>query len=184
MSNTAYVGLYDDAGSKNAFYLVKDRKKIGFKEFENEREAKFAHKIQKVLAEKNLAPRVYGEVGMIRRHDGELTSYGYLTEVARTMRDCNDNDCDGECYESGCKNSEMIAEVVESLEWEGLHYNDHHRGNFGFVRRGNQWIPVVIDVGVESFGDWNSNVYGQFEYEDYDCCSCTVCQVIRKKDNG
>jgi hypothetical protein len=50
----SYVGLYDDAGSKNAFYIIKDkkigRKRVGFKEFENEAEAKFAHRVQKHLA--------------------------------------------------------------------------------------------------------------------------------------
>lgn len=182
---TSYVGLYDDAGSKNAFYRVKDRKKIGFKEFENETEARFAHKVQKVLAEKSLAPYVYGQVGMIRRHDGELTSYGYLTEIARTMPDCYDDDCDGECFESGCKNSNIIGEVVESLDWHGLQYADHHRGNFGFVRRDKQWVPVVIDVGIESFSDWDTDVYGNFDYEDIDegLCGCTECRKFRGKIN-
>lgn len=185
---TGYVGLYDDAGSKNAFYRVKDRKKIGFKEFENEKEARFAYKIQKILAEKNLAPYVYGEVGMIRRHDGELTHYGYLTEVARPMPDCEDDDnCDGECFESGCENSNIIAEVVDSLDWEGLQYCDHHRGNFGFVRRDKQWIPVVIDVGIESFSDWNVALYGQFEsndeyYQDDGECGCHQCRKFREEN--
>ena len=100
----SYVGLYDDAGSKNAFYLIKDRKigrkRIGFKEFENKQEAEFAHRVQKHLSQFDLAPMVYGDVGMIRRHDGELTAYGYLTEVAKPMPECYDDEyCDGECFE-------------------------------------------------------------------------------------
>lgn len=177
----SYVGLYDDAGSKNAFYLIKDRK-IGFKEFENKNEAEFAYRVQSILADKNLAPRVYGQVGMIRKQDGELTAYGYLTEVARPMPCCQDEDnCDGECFESGCDNSNIIAEVVECLEWEGLDYRDHHRGNFGFVRRNNRWIPVVIDVGIESFSEWDEGIYGRFEHPDnYYGCDCSDCVRNRK----
>lgn len=185
MSNAAYVGLYDDAGSKNAFYRIKDRKRIGFKEFENEQEARFANKVQKILAEKNLAPYVYGEVGRIRRYDGELTEYGYLTEVARPMSDCYDDDCDGECFQSECSNGVMIGEIIWDLEWNGLDYCDGHRANFGFVRRNGIKTLVVIDVGVESFSDWNEQVYGGFEYkneyeEDYGDCNCQNCVALRK----
>ncbi len=99
----SYVGVYDDAGSKNAFYRIQKkigRKRVGFKEFENKREADFAHRIQKHLAQYNLAPMVYGDVGYIRKynHDSdEFTAYGYLTEVARLMPKCYDdemNECD------------------------------------------------------------------------------------------
>lgn len=184
----SYVGLYDDAGSRNAFYIIKDRKignkRIGFKEFENENEAKFAHKIQKHLAQHDLAPMVYGDVGRIR-YDGELTNYGYLTEVARPMPDCYDDEyCDGECFESSCKNGILIMQVVSYLEEQGLEYCDSHRGNFGFVRRNKKWIPVVIDVGVESFREWDESIYGEYEYDDPDNpCSCTACQVIRNRKN-
>jgi hypothetical protein len=184
----SYVGLYDDAGSKNAFYIIKDkkigRKRVGFKEFENEQEAKFAHRVQKHLARFDLAPMVYGDVGMIRRHDGELTAYGYLTEVARPMPECHDEEyCDGECFQSECSNGTTISEIVYDLDEQGLTYADAHRGNFGFVRRRGQWVAVVIDVGIESFSDWDESIYGQFDYDadddDYDGCGCIVCQQQR-----
>ena len=188
----SYVGLYDDAGSKNAFYIIKDkkigRKRIGFKEFENEQEAKFAHRVQSHLAQYDLAPMVYGDVGMIRRHDGELTAYGYLTEVARPMPECHDDEyCDGECFESCCKNGITIMQVVSDLYEHGLSYNDSHRGNFGFVRRKGYWIPVVIDVGIESFSDWDTDIYGQFDYDadefdDYGRCNCVQCQKFREEE--
>lgn len=183
--SSGYVGLYDDAGSKNAFYLVKDRKigrkRIGFKEFENKQEAEFAHRVQKHLSQFDLAPMVYGDVGMIRRHDGELTAYGYLTEVAKPMPECYDDEyCDGECFESECSNGTTISEVVYDLDEQGLTYADAHRGNFGFVRRKGRWVPVVIDVGIESFSDWDEDIYGNFEYDGDDCgCDCYDCVKAR-----
>ena len=180
----SYVGLYDDAGSKNAFYIIKDgkigRKRIGFKEFENKREAEFAHRVQKHLSQFDLAPMVYGDVGMIRRHDGELTAYGYLTEVAKPMPKCYNPCCDGECFQSECSNETIISEVVYDLHEHGLEYADAHKGNFGFVRRNGHWIPVVIDVGIESFSDWDETIYGNFEYDDdYYCCDCYDCVKAR-----
>jgi hypothetical protein len=187
----SYVGLYDDEGSKNAFYIVKDkkinRKRVGFKEFENEQEAKFAHRAQKHLAQFDLAPMVYGDVGMIRRYDGELTAHGYLTEVARTMPECHDEDCDGECFQSECKNGTAISEVVYDLREHGLEYNDAHKGNFGYVRRKGSWVPVAIDLGIESFSDWDEDIYGKFDY-DYDAynggygeCNCAHCKQFRER---
>lgn len=181
----SYIGLYDDAGSKNAFYVIKDRKigrkRIGFKEFENKQEAEFAHKVQKHLSQFDLAPMVYGDVGMIRRHDGELTAYGYLTEVAKSMPECHDDEyCDGECFESSCSNGTTISEVVYDLHEHGLEYNDAHRGNFGYVRRNGSWVPVVIDVGIESFSEWDEKIYGKFEYNDEDYrCGCYGCMKAR-----
>jgi len=183
----SYVGLYDSEGSKNGFYLVKNkkigRKRVGFKEFTDKREAEFAHRVQKHLAQFDLAPMVYGDVGFIRRHDGGLTFYGYLTEVARTMSDCYDEECDGECFQSECKNGTIISEVVYNLGEHGLDYNDAHKGNFGFVRRKGYWIPVVIDVGIESFSDWDYDIYGQFEYgsDDNGYCDCAACEQFREQ---
>lgn len=189
----SYVGLYDDAGSKNAFYIIKDkkigRKRIGFKEFENEQEAKFAHRVQKHLAQFDLAPMVYGDVGMIRRHDGELTAYGYLTEVAKPMPECHDDDCDGECFQSECSNGTTICEVVYDLGEHGLEYNDAHKGNFGYVRRKGSWVPVAIDLGIESFSDWDESIYGQFDYDadsdgyvdSYGACNCAHCKQFRDR---
>jgi len=188
----SYVGLYDDAGSKNAFYIIKDkkidRKRIGFKEFESEKEAKFAHRVQKHLAQFDLAPMVYGDVGMIRRYDGEMTCYGYLTEVARPMPVCRDDEyCDGECFESSCKNGIAIMGIVSDLDEHGLSYNDSHRGNFGYVRRNGKWVTVVIDLGIESFSDWDEDIYGKFDY-DYDAydggygeCNCAHCKQFRDR---
>lgn len=165
----SYVGLYDDAGSRNAFYIIKNkkigRKRVGFKEFEDKREAQFAYRVQSHLSRYDLAPMVYGQMGRIRKPDGDLTHYGYLTEVARTMPYCNYSKCYEECFESNCKNGLIIESLVSELADYGLDYRDGHRGNFGFVRRNNKWVTVVIDVGVESFRDWDQSIYGGWDYE-------------------
>ena len=170
-----YIGKYDDAGSKNAFYIIPQRrfgrKRIGFKEFENKSEANFAYRIQSILAEKDLAPRVYGEVGRISYGDANglpdgLSNYGYLTEIARPVPYCDDDECDGDCYGYGCKNAIKFLEVVEMLRHYGLDYNDHHRGNFGYVRRNKKSVLVVIDVGIESFDDWDEDIYGPYMNSD------------------
>ena len=187
----SYIGLYDDAGSKTSFYVVKDkkinRKRVGFKEFENKQEAEFAHRVQKHLAQFDLAPMVYGDVGMIRRHDGELTAYGYLTEVARPMKECRDENCNGECFQSECSNGTTISELVYDLGEHGLEYNDAHKGNFGYVRRKGSWVPVAIDLGVESFTEWDESIYGEFDYDadddvdSYGACNCVQCCKFREE---
>jgi hypothetical protein len=130
---------------------------------------------------------VYGDVGMIRRHDGEMTCYGYLTEVARPMSECHDEDCDGECFQSECKNGTTISELVYDLGEHGLEYNDAHKGNFGYVRRRGSWVPVAIDLGVESFTDWDEDIYGKFDYaadefDDYGRCNCVQCKKFREEE--
>ena len=72
---------------------------------------------------------------------------------------------------------ECKKDVVGMLDFYGLAYSDHHRANFGYVRRNRQWIPVVIDVGIESFDGWDESIYGI--YEDNDECDCSECCETR-----
>jgi hypothetical protein len=179
----SYVGLYEDAGSRNTFYRLKNKRGRGFKGFESKDEAVFAHKIQSKLSDLDMAPRVYSVVGRIMvpdycSDDMILSNWGYVTEIARTLPDCYDDDCDGDCYDSGCKNSYLIDQVVEAMNEVGLEYVDAHRGNFGYIRRNRQWIPVVIDVGRESFDYVDESIYG--EYLDQEpSCNCSFCQRNR-----
>lgn len=176
----SYVGLYEDCGSRNTFYRLKNRRGAGFKGFESKEEADFAHRVQSKLAEDNLAPRVYSMVGRIMVPDSYdddemvLSNWGYVTEIAKSMPVCRDEDCGSECFESGCKNSIIIDNIVDCLSEAGLEYIDGHRGNFGFVRRNKQWVPVVIDVGSESFGDVDERLYGEVVE-----CGCEACRVAR-----
>jgi hypothetical protein len=69
----------------------------------------------------------------------------------------------------------------------GLEYNDAHKGNFGYVRRKGSWVPVAIDLGVESFTDWDEDIYGQFDYDadgdvdSYGMCHCVQCKKFREE---
>jgi hypothetical protein len=83
------------------------------------------------------------------------------------MPECRDGEyCDGECFESNCKNGITIMGIVSDLDEHGLSYHDAHRRNFGYVRREGSWVPVVIDLGVESFSDWDADIYGEWDYEE------------------
>ena len=181
----SYVGLYEDCGSRNTFYRLKNRRGAGFKSCESKEEADFAHRVQKKLSENYLAPRVYSDVGRIMVPDsyenGEivLSNWGYVTEIAKSMPVCYDDDCDGYCNDSCCENSVIIDNVVDYLNEVGLEYTDGHRGNFGFVRRNKQWIPVVIDVGSESFGYIDEKLYGLNPKDDADDCDCSMCRERR-----
>ena len=65
------------------------------------------------------------------------------------------------------------------LRHYGLDYSDHHRGNFGYVRRNKKSVLVVIDIGIESFDGWDEDIYGPYmNSDDWDggSCRCTLCQ--------
>jgi hypothetical protein len=177
MANS-YVGLYDSAGSRNTFFVIAGRRKLGFKCFQNKDHADFAYRIQSGLAETDMAPKVYGDIGRIR-YDKELTDWGYLTEVAKPMKDCCDEECDGECYDSGCYNACRIQEVTWTLENQyGLVYADAHRGNFGWIRRNRCNILVPIDFGIESFGYIEEEKWGEVDWDSLteESCDCTACR--------
>lgn len=184
MSSTTYIGKYDDAGSRNTFYRLNNRR-YGFKSFETKALAEFAFRVQSYLSTIDLAPKVYGEVGRINVVDSfgdkELSDWGYLTEIAKTLPECYDDDCDGECHDCGCENSCMISDIVAAMEENGLSYVDAHRGNFGYIRRNRQWIMVVIDVGYESFDYFDSSIYGPDPNDDENNvnssgCDCSICK--------
>ena len=194
MASTAYVGKFDECGSRNTFYRLNNRR-YGFKSFESKTHAEFAYRVQKHLATIDLAPRVYGEVGRIRlpvdKYETELSDWGYITEIARPMPECYDDECDGACCDSGCDNRSIIDDVLGCLEEAGLNYIDVHDGNFGFIRRKGSWVPVVIDVGYEGFDYWDNRIYGSDPFygdDDEDDgpvgCNCRFCLEARENNNG
>lgn len=177
---SSYVGLYDDAGSRNTFFRVVGKRGVGFKCFQDKANADFSYMIQKELAITSMAPRVYGEVGRIR-YGGELTDWGYLTEVAKPMDECYDDEyCDGECFDGSCYNSIQIRNVVYELDnYYGLSYVDAHRANFGWIRRKRGSILVPIDFGVESFNGINEIIWGEVDWDELtkeNGCDCTACR--------
>jgi hypothetical protein len=45
----------------------------------------------------------------------------------------------------------------------------------------------VIDLGIESFTDWDEDIYGKFDYDadedvdGYGACNCVHCQQFRDR---
>lgn len=192
-----YIGVFNDSGTRNSFYTLEGRK-YGFKSFPSQDLARFSHSVQNTLAVHTFAPRVYSDVGRIRitervwvgtkkngenifRNDMILSDWGYLTEIAKRY-DCPHyySDCDDHCaFSDCCANSNRINMLIEGIEKLCVEYTDAHNGNLGIVRRGNKRHIVVIDLGRESIGEYDTNKYPYVEYsDDYDYgghCSCSDC---------
>lgn len=195
----SYYGQFSDSGSRNSFYTIKSSK-YGFKSFPTKDLANFSHAVQSRLSLDDLAPRVYSAVGRIRieqqmwvgvqngenifRAENVLSDWGYLTEIAKPYHCPNGDDyeCSDHCYyEGGCKNYNKIHDLVERIEKCGIEYTDCHNGNLGWVTRKKKRVLVVIDIGRESIGEFDTSLYPDVDYYDgyddgYENCSCTACR--------
>ena len=196
----SYYGRFSDSGSRNSFYEVKNSK-YGFKSFPSKNLANFSHAVQSRLSLDDLAPRVYSPVGRIRieqqmwvgvqngenifRTENVLSDWGYLTEIAKPYHCPNGDDyeCSDHCYyEGGCKNYNKIHDLVERIEKCGIEYTDCHNGNLGWVTRKKKRVLVVIDIGRESIGEFDTslypyaNIYDEYDGNGYENCSCTACR--------
>ena len=172
-----YNVSYADAGSRSQFYIIDDKR--GFKEFEDKRDAEYAHETQFILSNNNAAPRVLSDVGRIvlpknlRYDDKKFSGWGFITELAE-MVGCGGNDCAcGECddiYESILYKMKRLHNKIEKL---GYSFGDDHVGNVGYVKRRGRKVLVCIDTGRES-------VFDDAAYDDNDFgCSCSYCQNNR-----
>jgi len=139
---------YVDNGSGSSFYRI--GKGRGFKEFEDKYSAAYAHKAQSLCAEFDLAPQVYSDVGRIKIN-GELSGWGYVTQIARLINKHDGNcGCD-ECDELEYKwNYDFIYLAAMMEETCGIIMNDIHKGNFGFIKKDGITHLVCIDFGTES----------------------------------
>ncbi len=148
------VGDYENCGSRAAFYILDGER--GFKEFETEEDAQYAHYVQTKLAYNNLAPRVLSDIGKIRfRHDMQLSGWGYITEIAEVIG-CGGNDCScGECEDIFDSMSRQRNRLVNKIYDLGLEFMDAHVGNVGYVKRNGKKVLVCIDCGQESVYDDN-----------------------------
>jgi hypothetical protein len=168
------VGKYENEGSMSAFYVI-DRKR-GFKEFSNKSEAEYAQYVQDKLSTYDMAPYVLSQVGKIRKNNGELSDWGYITEIAEMIgcggNLCNCGDCDDDIqfmYEG------KIQDLVDNmLRIAGIEFMDSHIGNVGFVRRNRKKVLVCIDFGTESVYDEDAEMR-----DDEEECNCVVCQQRR-----
>jgi hypothetical protein len=167
-----YNAQFADAGSRSSFYVIDETR--GFKEFESCEQAEYARNVQMKLAEYNLAPKVYSEVGRIRIGEEKMwTQWGFMTEIAE-MVGCGGNDCAcGECDDVYEEMYPSIRRLHKKLEKVGVDFGDDHIGNVGYIRRRGRKVLVCIDTGEESVHD---DEYAR-EYSDYEeDCSCSYCQ--------
>jgi hypothetical protein len=146
------VGKYDNCGSRSQFYIIDEQR--GFKDFETEEDAQYAHCVQNTLSQYNLAPKVLSDIGKIRyRHDMELSGWGYITEIAEVIG-CGGNDCScGECEDICDAKSKQIHKLCGKISDLGLEFMDAHIGNVGYVKRNGKKVLVCIDCGQESVYD-------------------------------
>jgi len=138
------------AGCASSFYKLKGVKGRGFKSFDSKISAEIAHSNQSELSRHNLAPYVYSQVGRVRKSDGSLTHWGFITEIAELIC-CPGNGCkccDRESIMYDYENE--IDNLIGNMEDVGFHFGDSHVGNMGFVNRDGQNIMVCIDTGDES----------------------------------
>jgi len=139
------------SGSVSCFYKLKNTKGRGFKTFLSYDDAIVAYENQKALAEHNLAPEVYSEVGKVRIGNSKtLSRWGYITEIAETIG-CGSNSCDC-CDRDELEDnySDEIMQLINDMEWAGFEFHDSHIGNVGYVNRGFYRLLVCIDTGQES----------------------------------
>ena len=171
------VGQYENEGSMSMFYVID--KKRGFKEFCDKYEAEYAHSVQSKLEDYNMAPYVLSQVGKIRNSSGELSDWGYITEIAQTIG-CGGNTCNcGDCEDTLEYSYEnQISKLALRMEEVGVSFMDSHIGNVGFVRRKGRKVLVCIDFGSESVCDEDCPI-DPYDDEDDNDCSCIVCQQQR-----
>jgi hypothetical protein len=170
-----YNAQYADSGSRSSFYIIDETR--GFKEFESCEQAEYARNVQMKLAEYNLAPKVYSEVGRIRIGETkEWSQWGFMTEIAE-MIGCGGNDCAcGECDDVYESMYPSIRRLHKKLEKVGVSFSDDHIGNVGYIRRRGRNVLVCIDTGEESvYDDEYASDYSDYESE----CSCSYCQNHR-----
>jgi hypothetical protein len=172
------VGQYENQGSMSAFYVIDNKR--GFKEFVGKYEAEYAHSVQSKLETYNMAPYVLSQVGKIRMSNGDLSCWGYITEIAETIG-CGGNSCScGECdSDIQFMHDKKICKLADEMMYTaGVEFMDAHIGNVGYVRRKGKKVLVCIDFGTESVCDEDCSID---PYDDDDC-NCTICQQQRESN--
>lgn len=157
--------LFTNCGSRSEFFTISE--KVGFKTFECKDSAEYAHVTQTELAKYNFAPKVLSRVKRMR-HRGELTGWGFETEIAE-MLGCGGNECCcGECDTLSDRYTKRIDSLCSRiLAKTGLDFIDYHIGNVGIIMRRGHRRLVCVDTGRES-------VVPE-DYDDDDC-DCSLCR--------
>lgn len=159
-----YIATFlSDEGGSSGFYLLKQSKTLGFKEFSSWSIANTAYKTQKKLAKFGLSPKVYGKVCKIKieckSYNGQ-TSYvssgwGFITQKAKVRKKLP---------------LKKIQQLVDDIHKKTkLKFWDCHHYNIGTYR--NKYL--CIDTGPESFdincNAWSNNNPGPI------CKNCNKC---------
>lgn len=142
-----------DQGGSAGFYLLKESKTIGFKEFNSKSKAEYAYKIQKKLARLGLAPKVYGKICKLKFSDSigwgsDSTGWGFLTQIVKISKRLS---------------RKKIQKLVDDIRKKArLSFWDCHEYNIGVYK--NKY--VCIDTGKESFDSscdsWGMGTPGPF----------------------
>lgn len=158
-------------GCASNFYMLNNSKN-GFKSFDSYELAKIAHYNQTYLADYDLAPRVYSEVGRVRIGKSKrLSDWGYITEVATTIG-CGGNICTcGECdrYDLESDYYDEIDDLYNKMADHNFYFGDNHIGNVGYVNRRGRDVMVCIDTGDESVSSSHSPCYCLECKKGYNC---------------
>ena len=162
-------------GGSAEFYLIKEDKNLGFKQFRNKKFANRAYNKQKLLSKHNLAPKVIGSVCKLPIQIDNCpnyklnTNWGYITERAKIV--------DEKIMK---RRLEDIQTLVENIQKKtNLKFWDCHYWNVGYIKRRNKAKLVCIDTGNESFSSL-SNAWGlsspgpKCEYCNKYQCMCST----------
>lgn len=169
-----YSGWSDEGGSCQV-YPIKDHEDWVFKEFRSKKRAQESYKYHKLLAQFDLAPKIYSKIVRLEfaEDDGfkpdEPSDWGYITEYAKT-------------HEANTKISmQSIQKLVDTIyNKTGLEFWDCHWFNVGLVYRDNKKKLVCIDTGKESFQSFN-NAWGMGSAGPK-CCYCEEYQCKCSED--
>lgn len=165
---------WSDEGGYCQVYPIHDQKNWIFKEFRSKKKAQESYRLQKELAEYDLAPQIYSNICRLKfmEEDGwqpdEPSDWGYITERATPVPH-NDTFMKG------------IQSLVEEIkEKTGLKFWDCHWYNVGLVNRKKHKRLVCIDTGKESFNGV-ANAWG-FADPGPKCCYCDKYQCKCSED--
>lgn len=151
-----------DEGGSSCFYILKESKNLGFKEFDSKKTANICYKNQLKLSKLGLAPKVYGKVCKIDMDCYDYigsTGWGFITQIVKIRKKLSHK-----------KIQQLVDDIYTKTK---LKFWDCHEYNIGVYR--NKY--VCIDTGPESF-DQDCNIWGMENPGPFcsDCnnfiCSC------------
>jgi hypothetical protein len=162
-----------EEGGYCQFYPLVGEKNKGFKEFKDYENAIEAFKIQQLLYQYKLAPKIYSDIITIPfKNSPYITSYGFVCQIARylTSKPIRRWNKKHICW------LKKIQNLVEDIKYyTKLDFWDCHQHNIGLINK----RLVCIDTGNESF-DPSSDAWGlgkpgpQCYYCSEYMCKCTI----------